>query len=91
MSYLKCVLLGENGCGKTTLINTFMKGYFEKNINQTEQNIRYNVNFVHKNESLTHESYYFQIYDYSLNEKNPEIDQKLNDIGSEYELFKLNY
>lgn len=85
MSYLKCVLLGERDCGKTTLINTFMKGYFEKNINR-EQNIRYNVNFLHKNESSEYQNYYFQIYDYSLNETNNNLDQELNDIGKKYSI-----
>ena len=76
---LKCVLIGEPSCGKSSLIQTFMKGYFDKQPGQCASTT-YEVNFIYAPRSSTRSvtapySFNFKLYDYKLTE--PDYEQNL--------------
>lgn len=54
-SNLKCIVLGEANCGRTSLINLFMTGNTCISLKDT-QNTRYNVNFLAKLDTLLSDS-----------------------------------
>jgi GTPase SAR1 family protein len=100
MKALKCVLLGEPLSGKTSLINTFMKGYFEYNTNKKDTSIRYDVNFVYKIENLYRNivvrpfNFYFKLYDYELFESNQSqnlMNNELDEIGNKKKYLFILY
>lgn len=54
-SNLKCIVLGEANCGRTSMINLFMTG--NSSITKDTRNTRYNVNFLAKLDNLLSDSF----------------------------------
>lgn len=92
---LKCIVLGEANCGKTSLINLFMTG--SSRLSSNTQNTRYNVNFLAKldnlvsnssekeefkkvNSSDEHLNYSFKLYDYDQTKSNEKQFLKENEL-----------
>lgn len=58
IEWLRCVVLGSSGCGKTSLLHTFMSGSFRSHL-PTDVLTTYNVNYIHQKL----ENFYFKLYD----------------------------
>jgi GTPase SAR1 family protein len=83
--YLKCIVLGEPQCGKSSMLSLYMTGDENfKNNENTRYSINFNVklkdlglNFTEQNEFKQinmnrNESYSIKLYDYQMNKSNEE-------------------
>jgi GTPase SAR1 family protein len=71
MKWFKCLVIGSGNCGKTSLINTFMSGFFRDYVPYDTVR-RYQVDFIYNRRETTCEfdneenHYSFKIYDFDL-------------------------